>query len=151
MTSIPLDSPWDPNYPIARNQNPASLTRHDILSILSSGQKPGEDFILIDLRREDHIGGAIQGSINIPAQTLYPTIPALYSLFSNAGVKSVVWFCGSSQHRGFRAAAWFDDYIQSRGNEEMRSFRLHEGIKGWATGGAEFTQRMDGYVKEAWD
>lgn len=64
MTSIPLDSPWDPNYPIAQNQNPASLTRQDILSMLSSGQKPGEDFMLIDLRREDHIVGHLSFQFN---------------------------------------------------------------------------------------
>jgi arsenical-resistance protein 2 len=38
----------------------------------------------------------VHGSINLPAQSLYPTIPALYTLFSTAGVKNVIWFCSKS-------------------------------------------------------
>jgi len=33
----------------------------------------------------------------------------------------------------------------------MKSFRLHEGIKGWVNGGEEFTSRLDGYKTDAWD
>ncbi len=36
----------------------------------------------------------IRGSINLPAQSLYHTIPALYKLFSAAKVSKVIWFCG---------------------------------------------------------
>ena len=39
-------------------------------------------------------GGTIQGSINLPAQSLYPTIPQLFNLFSAAGVKTIVLYCG---------------------------------------------------------
>lgn len=35
----------------------------------------------------------IRGSINLPAQSLYPTIPALYSLFKAADLRKIVWFC----------------------------------------------------------
>jgi len=41
-------------------------------------------------------GGTIKGSINLPAQSLYPTIPSLYALFSAAGVRQVIWYCGMS-------------------------------------------------------
>jgi len=40
-------------------------------------------------------GGTIRGSINLPAQSLYPTIPTLYALFASAKVKMVIWYCGS--------------------------------------------------------
>lgn len=39
-------------------------------------------------------GGTIYGSINLPAQSLYPTIPSLYRLFKAADVRSVIWYCG---------------------------------------------------------
>jgi arsenical-resistance protein 2 len=38
-------------------------------------------------------GGTIRGSINLPAQSLYPTIPALYSVLKAAGVRKVIWYC----------------------------------------------------------
>jgi hypothetical protein len=36
----------------------------------------------------------IRGSINLPAQSLYHTIPALYKLFKLANLEKVIWFCG---------------------------------------------------------
>jgi arsenical-resistance protein 2 len=36
----------------------------------------------------------IRGSINLPAQSLYHTIPALYRLFKAANLVKVIWFCG---------------------------------------------------------
>ena len=69
MSSDPSDSPWDPNYPIAKNQNPAALTRQNILDMLSAGQKPGVDFVLVDLRREDHIARSLRSSTLFNANT----------------------------------------------------------------------------------
>lgn len=53
-----------------------------------------------DLMRFGHLvtdcrkGGTINGSINLPAQSLYPTIPTLYRLFEAAKVETVIWYCG---------------------------------------------------------
>lgn len=41
-------------------------------------------------------GGLIRGSINLPAQSLYYTIPALYNLFSAAKKTKVIWYCGKN-------------------------------------------------------
>lgn len=40
-------------------------------------------------------GGTIKGSINLPAQSLHPSIPTLYTLFTGAGVKKVIFYCGT--------------------------------------------------------
>ncbi|KAH8160972.1 hypothetical protein CIB48_g7279 [Xylaria polymorpha] len=88
-------------------------------------------------------GGTVRGAINLPAQTLYPTIPALYQLFKNAGIRHVIWYCGSSAGRGTRTAAWFNDHIQEQGDEQMQSVILAGGIKGWATAGGDFVKFMD--------
>ncbi|KAF2028415.1 hypothetical protein EK21DRAFT_101874 [Setomelanomma holmii] len=95
------------------------------------------NFVLVDLRRNGHEGGTIRGSINLPAQTLYPTIPTLYALFKDAGVHKVIWYCGSSKGRGTCAAGWFAEHIASEKDEEMKSLALSEGIKGWALAGKE--------------
>jgi hypothetical protein len=39
-------------------------------------------------------GGTIKGSINLPAQSLYPSLPTLYTLFSEAKIPYVIWYCG---------------------------------------------------------
>ncbi|KAF3218455.1 hypothetical protein TWF191_006107 [Orbilia oligospora] len=117
-------SPWHAAFPSPRTTKPGALTRKDVLELL---QKEGtKDFVLVDLRRNDYEGGTIRGSINLPAQSLYPTIPTLYDLFKAGNVKQVIWYC------------------------EMKSVILEGGIKGWVKGGNEYTETMIGYAEEAW-
>lgn len=102
--------PWHAAYPAPRGAAP-SISREELLQWIREGKQAGKDFVLVDLRRTDyevrtvrkkrHLhaliyqkGGTIQGSLNLPAQSLYPTIPTLYSLVSNSSVKYVIWYCG---------------------------------------------------------
>ncbi|KAK8074418.1 hypothetical protein PG997_009081 [Apiospora hydei] len=141
-------APWHAAYPAPKTTAPGALTKEDVLGMLQRGEE--EEFVLIDLRRNDHEGGTIRGSINLPAQSLYPTIPRLYKLFKNAGVKKAIWYCGSSGGRGTRAAGWFQDYLDEKGDKEMESAILKGGIKGWAMAGDEFVQWMDEYDEAVW-
>ncbi|KAI9879094.1 MAG: hypothetical protein M1830_009613 [Pleopsidium flavum] len=145
-----IDTPWHSAYPTPKNPNPAAITRNELLQWLNEGLTPGKDFVLVNLRRADHEGGTIRGSLNLPAQSLYSSIPTLYTLFSAAGVKKIIFYCGSSRGRGTRAAGWFEDYILDRGNEQLGSYILAEGIAGWAAAGDEYTSLMDEYQKGHW-
>jgi arsenical-resistance protein 2 len=112
----PAAAPWYAAYPAPRNTQPGTVTREEVLAMakLQEESTAGGDFIFIDLRRTDHEvmsirparrnhtarfhsdiakGGTIQGSINLPAQSLHPTIPALYALFKAAGLRKVIWYC----------------------------------------------------------
>ena len=108
------EAPWYAAYPTPRAREADSISRQQLLQLFKDGKEPGKDFALIDLRRTDfevcyrnlHIkpwaqlifitqGGTIRGSINLPAQSLYPTIPALYVLFATAQVSWVIWYCGT--------------------------------------------------------
>ncbi|KAA6406450.1 MAG: hypothetical protein FRX48_09721 [Lasallia pustulata] len=144
-------APWHAAYPTPRNADPATITREALLNLMTkSSGSAAKDFLLIDLRRTDNEGGMIRGSINLPAQSLYPTIPTLYSVFKAAGLRKIIWFCSSSRGRGSRAALWFKDHLDDRGDDDMESLILFEGIKGWATAGDEFVQLMDGYQPDVW-
>ncbi|KAK9491042.1 Rhodanese-like domain-containing protein [Lipomyces doorenjongii] len=145
-----IEAPWHAAYPEART-TAASITRLELLKWFRAGKVPGRDFVLVDLRRTDHEGGTIRGSLNLPAQSLYPTIPALYSLVTAAKVSDVVWYCGSSRGRGTRAAGWLADYIVEQNNSTLKSLVLQGGIKGWAAAGEEYTQLMDEYEESAWN
>jgi len=48
------EPPWYAAYPAARNKDPATISRLDLLALIKQGKKPGKDFILVDLRRTDH-------------------------------------------------------------------------------------------------
>lgn len=56
----------------------------------------------------------------------------------------------SSRGRGTRAAGWFNDYITSQGDSDMASLVLADGIKGWANGGVDYVQWMEGYDEKIW-
>ncbi|KAK3669716.1 hypothetical protein LTR78_010399 [Recurvomyces mirabilis] len=131
---------WHLAYPEARI-TPARISREAVLQLVTSATKPKE-YVLVDLRRDDFKGGAIDGYINLPAQSLYPTIPALYALFQAAGVRQVICYCGSSCHRGPRAAGWFADYVAAQGAPATESLVMTGGMQGWAAGGPEFVRRM---------
>lgn len=110
--------PWHAAYPAPRTEAGA-VSRDEVLSMLKDPKSiPGKDFILVDLRRADHEvpavdflfvhlnyliillnflqGETIRGSINLPAQSLWPTIPTIYAMFKAAGLRKVIWYCGRS-------------------------------------------------------
>ncbi|KAI9882353.1 MAG: hypothetical protein M1823_005896 [Watsoniomyces obsoletus] len=150
MTTPTTTPPWHAAYPAPSNPDPPSITAAELLERMQQGQQPGKDFVLVDLRRNDHEGGTIRGSINLPAQSLYPTIPTLYELFAQAGVKEIIFYCTSSRGRGPRGAGWFVDHLTQRGNSQMKSLVLQNGIKGWVASGEEYTKCMDEYEKTVW-
>merc|ERR1712093_602879 len=65
---------WYDAYPKPRNTNPKAVSAKELLALFQAGATAGVDFLLIDLRRVDHEGGTIRGSINLPAQSLYPSL-----------------------------------------------------------------------------
>jgi len=108
--------PWFEAYPPPKNPQPETVPREELRQWFLQGQKPGKDFILVDVRREDFEvsrenpelalflglvhnllqGGTIKGAVNLPAQSIYPSIPTLYALFKAAGVKKTIWTCSKS-------------------------------------------------------
>ncbi|EEY18397.1 conserved hypothetical protein [Verticillium alfalfae VaMs.102] len=147
MSSTP--PPWHAAFPAPKHE-PAALTANEVLNLLQGAEanpSQARDFVLVDLRRNDHEGGTIRTSLNLPAQSLYPSIPTLYEVFRAAQVKTVLWYCGellrdpwsigrflmqtgSSLGRGSRAAGWLGDQIAEKGDTQMRSVILRGGIKG---------------------
>lgn len=58
----------------------------------------------------------------------------------------------SCQGRGPRAAGWFADYLREKGvgENEIKSWKLEEGIKGWVGAGKEYTSFVDGFDEAVW-
>jgi arsenical-resistance protein 2 len=86
-----------------------------------------------------------------------------------AKIPRVIWYCGksslaytmrsadplmfskgSSRGRGNRAAGWFQDLLTEKGDHDVTSLVLVEGIAGWEKGGTEYTKLIDEYDPEAW-
>ncbi|KAK3326808.1 Rhodanese-like domain-containing protein [Apodospora peruviana] len=148
----PAPSPWYAAYPEPQSEL-VNISREEVLEMLKSDVSvPGRDFVLVDLRRNDFEGGTIRGSINLPAQSLYPTLATVYNLFKASGVRKVIWYCGSSTGRGSRAARWFADHLAKPevNDTTMQSLALLGGVRGWANAGHEYVQWMDEYDEAVW-
>ena len=112
---------------------------------------PPPSSIIIQVANLKHQGGTIRGSLNLPAQSLYPTLPTIYAVFKSAGIKKVIFYCGSSTGRGSRGARWLSDYLLKVGDNSIQSLALFEGIKGWANAGEEYVAFMEGYEASVWE
>ncbi|KAK3937511.1 Rhodanese-like domain-containing protein [Diplogelasinospora grovesii] len=141
-------TPWFTAFP-----EPTSvcdrIDRTEVLELLE-GQSANKlrDLLLVDARRTDCVGGTITSSINLPAHSFYPTRKMVYDLCKQAGIKRIIFYCGSSNGRGPRCAAWMQDYINEVGGD-LQSQVMAGGIRGWvkAYGG----RMMDAYDEKAWE
>lgn len=109
--------------------------------------------LIVDVRRTDYEGGAICGSINIPAQGFWWNRGILYELAYKSDIEWVVFTCGSCKEgsRGARCAGWFLDHVRNTAQDkDMQVMVLEGGVKGWVRSGAQYTQFMDGYDPEYW-
>ncbi|KAK4231643.1 hypothetical protein QBC38DRAFT_200897 [Podospora fimiseda] len=142
-------TPWYSDFPEPES-TPSKTPSSEIYTLLSSSSLLAKNILLIDTRRTDCTGGTIQGSINIPAHSFYWSRKVIYDLCLRGGVKRVVFYCGSSNGRGPRCAAWMQDYIDSVGGDvELKAEVMVGGIRSWvkAYGG----EMMEGYDEKVWE
>ncbi len=79
------------------------ITREDLRARLASTSQSQEKApAVIDVRGDDHIGGHIRGSTNVPAATLDDRLPELVRELRDKD--TVVFHCALSQQRGPSAA-----------------------------------------------
>lgn len=82
---------WSDAFPAPLATAPI-LSREDALPDISS-----PELLIVDVRRTDYEGGAIKGSINLPAHSFYLNREVLYDLCSRAGVRRIAFYCGESE------------------------------------------------------
>lgn len=92
-------APWWETFPdpVAKADTVEPSEVFALLEKQKTADKP-KDFLLVDVRRNDYEGGTVATSINLPAQSLYPTRKVVYDLAKQAGVKKVIFYCGEFLH-----------------------------------------------------
>lgn len=87
-------TPWWSAFP-EPSSSPVKITWSEVARLLQDrDQSQPREFLLVDTRRTDCIGGTIQGSLNIPAHSFYLMRAMLYDLCKQAGIKRIVFYCG---------------------------------------------------------
>ncbi|RSL64958.1 hypothetical protein CEP54_004429 [Fusarium duplospermum] len=114
----------------------------------AAGKGATRDFLLVDVRRTDWEGGTVATSINFPAHTFYQTRPVIHQLCKQAGIRRIIFYCGSCGSRGPRCAGWMQNYLDEVGETDIKAEILIGGIKGWQkTYGGKL---MDYYDEKVW-
>ncbi|KID99545.1 Rhodanese-like protein, partial [Metarhizium majus ARSEF 297] len=140
----------------------ASLRRMSAKSlsekILAEKDAANTSFAIIDVRDDDHIGGHIRGSTNIPSGQLDAMMPTLVRKLQDK--KTVVFHCALSQQRGPSAALKYlrekDGLLRSLGGgkeiaAEQEVFVLDRGFVGWQQVYGDDERLTEGYVKDIWE
>lgn len=141
------EQPWHAAFP-APTMEVETMPQRRAMMILSMRIA---SLLIIDVRRTDYEGGAIRGSLNIPAQGFWWNRGMLYELAYKADMEWIVFTCGSSSGRGPRCAAWFLEHVRNVAEDkDMQVMVLEGGVKGWVKAGPQYTQLMDGYREEYW-
>ncbi|RPA72617.1 hypothetical protein BJ508DRAFT_419395 [Ascobolus immersus RN42] len=124
------EKPWHAAFP-KPSVEADYLPSEQVLEELKDEEKK-KGVLLVDLRRNDHDGKTIGDALNLPAQSLYTSIPTVVDLAIAANKPKIIYYCGQSLGRGSRAAAWTKEYIEKKGlGDKVSSFALEGGIKGW--------------------
>jgi len=107
-----------------------TITAKELAEVVKT-KKAGVDYIVIDLRRDDFTIGFIKGALNLPAHSLYPTMPTIVTVLRN--IPKVIFHCQSckSVSRGTRGAGWYKDALGKEGITTSESIVLEGGIVGF--------------------
>ncbi|KAF9925393.1 hypothetical protein FBU30_004807 [Linnemannia zychae] len=72
----------------------------------------GKDYLIIDVRDSDYVGGHIRGSVNIPSKELPERLPTLIESYKE--IPQLIFHCALSQVRGPKAANRWAEAIAAR-------------------------------------
>ncbi|KAI0004556.1 Rhodanese-like domain-containing protein [Russula compacta] len=86
------------------------ISNDDLSEIIKSGQRPGEDYLVIDVRDDDFIGGNITNCRNVPSVTLSNNLDNLVR--DTKDIPRVIFHCALSQSRGPKAAQQYNDRLK---------------------------------------
>ncbi|KAJ7083805.1 S-adenosyl-L-methionine-dependent methyltransferase [Mycena epipterygia] len=121
---LPLERWWDA-FPTVQATDIARISTGELAAMLRDGSR----VTVIDVRGDDHTGGHVKGSHNMPAQTFHMQLASFHARFADAD--AVVFYCGGSVGRGPRCAGWYQDFLAANEIPALRVRILDGGIRRW--------------------
>ncbi|KAI0322015.1 Rhodanese-like protein [Amylostereum chailletii] len=124
------------------------ITGDELADIIKSDKVPRKDYIVVDVRDDDHVGGNIVNSLHSPSEEFLVNVDKLVQ--DTKDVPIVIFHCALSQARGPKAARIYAetrDNLQSEGEDKAHDVRILRG--GFSRFQAKF--RKDPLLVEKWD
>ncbi|KAJ3119703.1 hypothetical protein HK098_005224 [Nowakowskiella sp. JEL0407] len=109
---------------------------------------PGKDYLIVDVRDEDFIGGHIKGARNIPIQTILDSRNNEFLVSELKDIPKVIFHCALSQVRGPKAALTYSRLTEN--NESQEIFVLRGGFVEWQQKFARDVELTEDYDEETW-
>jgi arsenite methyltransferase len=138
----PLLRWWDA-YPKPRSEV-AQISPEEVAALLRS--PAADSCAVIDVRRDDFIGGHVRGCFQHPAQTFYDELPVFYAEFHNKG--KLIFYCQSSEGRATRCAGWYQDFLEEKTldvkTEKQEVLVMEGGIKAFKVAFASEKDLIEG-------
>lgn len=79
------------------NAKPLSAHWQELAALIKSDKQPNRDYIVIDVRDDDFIGGNIKNAINSPSESFEEQVQELVD--QTKQISTVVFHCALSQQR----------------------------------------------------
>ncbi|KAF9354872.1 hypothetical protein BGX26_007257 [Mortierella sp. AD094] len=137
------------------HQQPAYVDSEVLKALIEDKSKiPGKDYLVIDVRDEDRVGGHIPGSVNIPSKELLDRLPTLVEEYQQ--VPELFFHCALSQVRGPKAARRWSDALTERveetnqGTTSQNVSILRGGFGDWQRKYKDDKNLVEAYEVEYW-
>ncbi|KAF9982539.1 hypothetical protein BGZ75_005982 [Mortierella antarctica] len=98
---------------MATHQQPEFVDSDVVKAFVEDKTKvPGKDYLIVDVRDDDYVGGHIPGSLNVPSRELPDKLPVLIEEYKE--VPQLFFHCALSQVRGPKAARRWSEALAER-------------------------------------
>jgi len=118
------------------------ITREDLAEIIKNDRnKPGTDYLVVDVRDDDFVGGNIKGAKNVPSENFTKGLSELVK--ETRDIPKVVFHCTYSQIRGPKAARGYEEAL---GDSQKEIVVLRDGFAHF-----QAKYKNDSKLVENWD
>lgn len=93
------------------------ISGDELAELMKSDKTPAFDFVVVDVRDDDYVGGNIRGSINIPSREFLMNVNGLVK--KTKEVPLIIFHCTLSQVRGPKAARIYSETRRNIQNDGL--------------------------------
>ncbi|KAF9525521.1 Rhodanese-like domain-containing protein [Crepidotus variabilis] len=124
----------------------------ELAELMKSGKTPHKDYVVVDVRDEDFVGGNIKGAINEPSQVFLHNVDGLVK--QTREVPLVIFHCALSQVRGPKAARIYAETRENvlKGNDISHEVAiLRDGFTEFQVKYKDDSELVENWDKEVWN
>ncbi|GBC10139.1 hypothetical protein RclHR1_09370009 [Rhizophagus clarus] len=113
-------------------------------------QVPGKDYLVVDVRDDDYIGGNIPNSVNSPSKNFHDDVNDLISKYNQ--VPRVIFTCALSQVRGPKCARIFKEVTENTETKTEQKIQvLQGGVTEWQRQNKDDPKLIENYNPDYWE